>query len=121
MPQERSDARKMERELKIKLDWREADKNLAKEERNKPIDLNKPVNGITDLLQMETRSWKNADGSVNESAPNAAPQRPRGGSRGGSGGGFNRSGSGGRSNGSRPHGSNAGRPAGRRSGSNRGR
>ncbi len=71
---------------------------------------------------METRSWKNADGSVNENAPNAAPQRSRGGfggSRSGSGG---RS-SGGRSgSGSRPHGSNAGRPAGRRTGgSNRGR
>jgi ATP-dependent RNA helicase RhlE len=124
-PLEKGDARKLERELKIKFEWNEADKNLAKEERNKPIDLSKPGGGgINDLLQMETRSWKNADGSVNESAPNAAPQRPRGGSRSGSGGGFNRSGSGGRSNGgSRPHGGNAGRPAGRRSGggSSRGR
>ena len=39
MPQERSDARKLERELKVKFEWREADKNLEKEERNKPLDL----------------------------------------------------------------------------------
>ena len=39
MPQERSDARKLERELKIKFEWREADKNLEKEERNKPVDI----------------------------------------------------------------------------------
>jgi ATP-dependent RNA helicase RhlE len=113
-PLEKGDARKLERELKIKFAWNEADKNLAKEERNKPIDLSKPGN---DLLQMETRSWKNADGSPNESAPYSAPQRTRsgsGGSRNGSGGGFGRSGSGGRSN--------SGRPAGRRSGGgNRGR
>ena len=38
MPQEKSDARKLERELKIKFEWREADKNLEKEERNKPVD-----------------------------------------------------------------------------------
>jgi ATP-dependent RNA helicase RhlE len=106
-PLEKGDARKLERELKIKFEWNEADKNLAKEERNKPVDLSKPSN---DLLQMETRSWKNADGSVNESAPYSAPQR----SRSGSGGGFNRSG--GRSSGGRPQGGNAGRPAGRRTG-----
>ena len=35
----RHDARKLERELKIKFEWREADKNLEKEERNQPIDL----------------------------------------------------------------------------------
>ncbi len=40
MPQEKSDARKLERELKIKFDWQEADKNIEKEERNKPLDLN---------------------------------------------------------------------------------
>jgi ATP-dependent RNA helicase RhlE len=111
-PLEKGDARKLERELKIKFAWNEADKNLAKEERNKPIDLSKPGD---DLLQMETRSWKNADGSPNEFAPYSAPQRTRsgsGGSRNGSGGGFSRSG--GRSN--------SGRPAGRRSGGgNRGR
>ena len=38
-PLEKSDARKLERELKIQFDWRVADKNLAREERNKPIDL----------------------------------------------------------------------------------
>jgi ATP-dependent RNA helicase RhlE len=112
-PLEKGDARKLERELKIKFEWNEADKNLAKEERNKPIDFNQPSSGINDLLQMETRSWKNADGSVNESAPHATPQRSRS-------GGSSRPG--GRSTGSRPHGSNAGRPAGRRSGGgNRGR
>jgi len=125
-PLEKGDARKLERELKIKFTWNEADKNLAKEERNKPIDFSKPGGGggINDLLQMETRSWKNADGSVNESAANDAPQR-----RSSFGGSSNsRSGSGGRPSGGRssssgrPQGSNAGRPAGRRSGGgNRGR
>src|SRR5882757_489707 len=38
MPQERHDARKLERELKIKFEWREADKNLEKEVRNQPLD-----------------------------------------------------------------------------------
>jgi len=119
-PLEKGDARKLERELKIKFIWSEADKNLPKEERNKPIDFNKPNSGggFNDVLGMETRSWKNADGTVNESAPSAAPQRSRGGfggSRSGSGG---RPAGGGRSSGSgsRPFGSNAGRPAGRRSG-----
>ena len=50
MPQERSDARKMERELKVKFEWSEADKDLEKEERNKPLDLSAPV---TDLLALE--------------------------------------------------------------------
>jgi ATP-dependent RNA helicase RhlE len=59
MPQEKSDARKMERELKIKFEWREADKNLEKEERNKPVDTsNAPVG---DLMQLETRSWRGND------------------------------------------------------------
>jgi len=118
-PLEKGDARKLERELKIKFQWHEADKTLEKELRNQPIDLaTKPMNGISDLLQMETRSWKNADGTVSEAAP-STPQR----SRSGSGGGFNRGGGGGRpSGGGRPFGGNAGRPAGRRpSGSNRGR
>ena len=56
MPQERSDARKLERELKIKFEWREADKNLEKEERNKPLDMSGAP--IDSLLQMETRSWR---------------------------------------------------------------
>jgi ATP-dependent RNA helicase RhlE len=125
-PLEKGDARKLERELKIQFQWNEADKNLAKEERNKPLDLNTASGaGLDALLQMETRSWKNADGTVNESA-DAAPARPynkgrSGSSRGGSS--FGRSSSGGgRSQGGRPHGGNAGRPAGRRSGGgNRGR
>jgi ATP-dependent RNA helicase RhlE len=131
-PLEKGDARKLERELKIKFEWHESDKNLAKEERNKPIDFN-PSNGagLDSLLQMETRSWKNADGSVNESSASTsdsarpyAAKRPGGGSsRGGrssSGGSGRPGGSGGRSAGG--FGSNAGRPAGRRpGGSNRGR
>jgi len=68
MPQERSDARKLERELNIKFDWREADKNLEKEERNKPIDLNAlntaPDAGLDALLALETRSWRNDSGSA---------------------------------------------------------
>ena len=59
MPQEKSDARKLERELKIKFEWREADKNLQKEERNKPVDMTAPATG--DVMQMETRSWRGND------------------------------------------------------------
>jgi ATP-dependent RNA helicase RhlE len=106
MPQERADARKMERELKVKFDWREADKNLEKEERNKPLDLSKPSN---DLLALETRSWKSGDAA---STP-AAPHRP-----GGNGNGFrSRSGgfSGGRNSGGRGR-SNSSRPGASRSG-----
>jgi ATP-dependent RNA helicase RhlE len=72
MPQERHDARKLERELKVKFDWREADKNLEKEERNKPLDLNAlPANnasGLDGLLALETRSWR-AGSETQESAP----------------------------------------------------
>jgi ATP-dependent RNA helicase RhlE len=72
MPQERHDARKLERELKIKFDWREADKNLEREERNKPVDLASLQSaGVNDLLALETRSWKNDSAS----APNPAPSR----------------------------------------------
>jgi ATP-dependent RNA helicase RhlE len=85
MPQERSDARKMERELKVKFEWREADKNLEKEERNKPLDLTKPTG---DLLAMETRSWKSGDAAAQPSA-GASPYRAsaRSASRGRAGGG----------------------------------
>lgn len=94
-PQEKSDARKMERELKIAFDWRVADKDLAKEERNAPIDTSK----VQDVMQMETRSWKtNAAGTGHEEA--YTPSRPSGrrsgsggsrsGSRSGSGGGGGR-------------------------------
>jgi ATP-dependent RNA helicase RhlE len=72
MPQERSDARKMERELKVKFDWREADKDLEKEERNKPLDLSAPV---TDLLALETRAWKSGDAAAHTPAGGASPYR----------------------------------------------
>ncbi len=62
-PLEKRDAKKLEKELKIQFEWREADKDLAKEERNTPIDLAKqPVNDIDGLLALETRSWKNNSG-----------------------------------------------------------
>jgi ATP-dependent RNA helicase RhlE len=102
MPQERSDARKLERDLKIKFEWREADKNLEKEERNRPLDISSaPVDA---LLQMESRSWKTGDVSAqNQANSTASPYR-------GSGGGFrSRSGSGG-----------SGRSSGGRSSSGRG-
>ncbi len=58
-PLEKGDAKKLERELKISFDWREADKDLAKEERNRPIDLTAgPMDDISALLALETRSWK---------------------------------------------------------------
>jgi ATP-dependent RNA helicase RhlE len=116
MPQEKSDARKLERELKIKFDWQEADKNIEKEERNKPLDLNQSK----DLLQLETRSWKGNDPVTPMSTP--SPYGNRNGSfrgRSGNGGGF----SGGRNSGGRGPGSNGrpngGRPGGSRSGPSR--
>ena len=76
MPQERSDARKMERELKVKFDWREADKDLEKEERNKPLDLSTPV---TDLLALETRAWKSGDAAAHTPVrTGASPYRSNG-------------------------------------------
>jgi ATP-dependent RNA helicase RhlE len=117
MPQEKSDARKMERELKIKFDWREADKNLEKEERNKPVDL---TTAATDLMALETRSWKHGDASAQTQARNIGTSpykgnsnsgfRSRAGSHGG--GGF----SGGRSASGR---SNSGRPGSSRAGASR--
>ena len=96
MPQERSDARKMERELKITFDWRITDKDIAKEERNSPIDTGK----TGDLMTLETRAWKtNPAGTSLEDAP--VPSRSRsGGGRPSGGGGFGRrrSGGGGGSN-----------------------
>ena len=106
MPQERSDARRMERELKVSFGWREADKNLEKEERNKPLDLNSVT---TDLLALETRAWKSGDAS--QQAP-AAPYRSSNGNgfRKRSSGGFSggRSGSGGNSRFNRPGSSRSG-------------
>ena len=100
MPQELSDARKLERELKVKFQWREADKNLQKEERNKPLDLNTINPGVSDLLALETRSWRSGD------APAAQPAARNHGHNG------NR-------NGARRHGHGHGhnQPAGSRSGS----
>jgi len=106
MPQEKSDARKLERELKIKFEWREADKNLEKEERNKPLDI---TSHGSNLMQLETRSWKGNDPVTPMSAPansygNNGP-RGRSSNHGGSGGGF----SGGRNSGGR---GSFGRPSG---------
>jgi ATP-dependent RNA helicase RhlE len=113
MPQERHDARKLERELKIKFEWREADKNLEKEVRNQPLDITAP--GM-DLLQLETRSWKGNDPVSPMSTPNNNYGGNRNGFRGrNGGGGF----SGGRNSGGRGPGSNGrsnSRPGGSRSG-----
>ena len=109
MPQEKSDARKLERELKIKFEWREADKNLEKEERNKPLDVTSHGNN---LMQLETRSWKGNEPVTPMSTPSNS-YAPRG--RSGSGGGF----SGGRNSGGRPSSfgrSNSSRPGSSRSG-----
>ena len=67
-PLEKSDALKLERELKIKFAWSESDKNLAKEERNKPIDVSQAAHGLNELLQMETRSWRNSGDGAPETA-----------------------------------------------------
>ncbi|WP_263410709.1 DEAD/DEAH box helicase [Terriglobus tenax] len=107
MPQERGEAKKLERELTFSFKWIEVDhKTLEKEERNSPVDLGKiDMNDIGALLALETRSWKND--------PNAAPAPASKGS--GSGGGGRRRSSGRSSSGSsssRP--SSGGRSAGRR-------
>jgi len=116
MPQEKSDARKMERELKIKFEWREADKNLEKEERNKPVDL---TTRGSDLLALETRSWKSGDASAQTQARNIGTSPYKGNSNSGfrsragsNGGGF----SGGRSSSGR---GNSGRPGSSRAGASR--
>jgi ATP-dependent RNA helicase RhlE len=98
MPQEKYEARKLERELKIKFEWREADKNLEKEVRNQPLDITAP--GM-DILQLETRSWKGNDPVT----PMSTPKNNYGGNRNGfrsrnGGGGF----SGGRNSGGRGRG-----------------
>jgi ATP-dependent RNA helicase RhlE len=100
LPQERSDVKKMERELKAQFDWREVDSSIQKEERNQPIDIRK----VDNILGMETRSWKSGDAAATpfKSAlgENEGPKRQGGGGFGkrpGGGGGFggNRGGSGG--------------------------
>jgi len=85
MPQERSDMRRIEREIKAKLEWREADRNLEKEQRNQPVDLNtlaKPNTGnaggddaLAALFALETRSWKAGDSNA-ASAPGNGGERP---------------------------------------------
>jgi ATP-dependent RNA helicase RhlE len=103
MPQEKHDARKLERELKIKFEWREADKNLEKEVRNQPLDTTAQGQ---DIMQLETRSWKGNDPVTPMSTPNANYGGNKNGSRSrNGGGGF----SGGRNSGGRGPGSN-GRP-----------
>ncbi len=110
MPQERSDARKMERELKVKFDWSEADKNLEKEERNKPLDLS--TNPST-LLALETRSWKSGDASAQTQARNIGTSPYKG----KSGGGFrSRAGGGGFGGGRNASGRSSNRPGSSRSG-----
>ena len=116
MPQEKHDARKLERELKIKFEWREADKNLEKELRNQPLDT--AAQG-QNLLQLETRAWRGND-PVTPMAANSSPYKSAKGSGNGfrgrsksGGGGF----SGGRNSGGRGPGS-TGRP-GSRPGSSR--
>jgi ATP-dependent RNA helicase RhlE len=113
MPQEKHDARKLERELKIKFEWREADKNLEKEVRNQPLDTTAQGQ---DLMQLETRSWKGNDPVAPMSTPNANYGGNKNGfrSRNG-GGGF----SGGRNSGGRGPGGNSrsnSRPGSSRSG-----
>jgi ATP-dependent RNA helicase RhlE len=108
MPQERGDARKIERDLKVKFEWREADKNLQKEERNKPLDLTQ----TNDVLQLETRAWKGND-PVSPMTPNAPYRAAANGfrNRGGFAGGRNaggRPGSNGRAGGNRPGSSRSG-------------
>jgi ATP-dependent RNA helicase RhlE len=105
MPQERSDARKLERDLKVPFEWLVADKNLEKEERNKPLDVS---NGGGDLLALETRSWKSGDAPAPQHA--AGNHRP-GGNAPRSRGGF----SGNRNSGGRNR-FGGGRPAARHSG-----
>jgi len=113
MPQEKHEARKIERELRTKFEWSEADKNLEREERNKPLDLNQvtasPDTGIDALLALETRAWRN-DSPAKNQRQQAAPGGKNGGgrrrrNRNGNG---NHSGNHGIGRPSRPHGHNNG-------------
>jgi ATP-dependent RNA helicase RhlE len=65
----------MERELKVTFQWSEADKDLEKEERNKPLDLTAPV---TDLLALETRAWRSGDASAQPQSRSAGPHNGNG-------------------------------------------
>ncbi|HEX4154341.1 MAG TPA: DEAD/DEAH box helicase [Acidobacteriaceae bacterium] len=86
-PLEKRDAQKLERELKISFDWREADKDLAKEERNKPLDLTaQKVDDLSALLALETRSWKqDGDSAKPHHSHQHATHHPRGSSDAGHG------------------------------------
>ena len=108
MPQEKHDARKLERELKIKFEWREADRNLEKEVRNQPLDTSSQGN---DLMQLETRTWRGNDPVTPMTTP--APFRS---SKGSGGGGFRGRGNGGASSGRSGPGGAAGSRSGRPSG-----
>ncbi len=95
-PLEKRDARKLEKELKIQFEWRDADKDLAKEERNTPIDLaQQPVNGIDGLLALETRSWKTGGDDASEQASQHESQPSRSRPHSGGRSNFGRSGNGG--------------------------
>ena len=118
MPQERHEARKLERELNIKFVWSEADKNLEREERNRPVDLTSlPNAGIDDLLALESRAWRN-DSATQTPTRAKSPGRGNGrrrrkgngnGSKPGSHGIGRPSGPHGHNNGSRPSRGNRGR------------
>jgi len=113
MPQEKHDARKLERELKIKFEWREADKNLEKEVRNQPLDTTAQGQ---DLMQLETRAWKGNDPVSPMTTPSANYAGNKNGFRSRNGGGGFSGGrnSGGRGPGGRP--SSNSRPGSSRSG-----
>ena len=102
MPQESADARKLERELKISFIWTDADPNIQKEERNKPVDMGQ----VSDLMQLETRAWKTNPAGTGIEPTETPYRRPQGGGGGrrrsgggSSSGGGNRSGGGGRPSG----------------------
>lgn len=115
MPQEKHDARKLERELKIKFEWREADKNLEKEVRNQPVDTTAQGQN---LLQLESRSWRGNDPVTPMAVPSNSYKskgsgngfRGRSKSGGGFSGGRNSSGGRGPGSGNRPHGRSGNRP-----------
>jgi len=85
-PLEKGDAKKLERELKTTFEWREADKDLAKEERNKPLDLStQPIDDLSALLALETRSWKKEGAEHEHHARQHGPHHPHGSSDAGHG------------------------------------
>jgi len=57
LPQERSDVRRMERELETTFEWRKIDGSVVREERNRPVEVHK-VGNLDTLMQMEVRTWK---------------------------------------------------------------